>query len=69
MMKRYLLFSGATYYPAGGWHEFRADFATLDEAIANYTPAEYDWAHIVDTKLLLTDDPIVWTSGGGCGGG
>lgn len=32
-MKRYLLFAFASHYPGGGWHDYRGDFDTKDEAV------------------------------------
>lgn len=55
-MKRYLLFYGETYYPAGGWGDFRGSFDTLREATDAFgAPADNYWAHVVDT---VTND--VW---------
>lgn len=31
-MKRFLLFAGESFYPSGGWHDFIADFDSLNEA-------------------------------------
>ena len=31
-MHRYLVFTFASYYPYGGWHDFVGDYATLEEA-------------------------------------
>ena len=57
-MKRYLVFAGIDYYPAGGWNDFAGDADTLDEArqIVNLErrrprlPAR--WWQIVDTTTL-----------------
>lgn len=54
-MKRFLLFSGPTYYPGGGWGDFVRDFDTLAEATAfaqgqlHGDGGWIDWAHVVDT--------------------
>ena len=48
-MKRYLLFSGYTYYPDGGWEDFRGSFRTLEEAKEATLEAPGDWWQIVDT--------------------
>lgn len=55
-MKRYLVFAGSRYYPAGGWGDFISDFDSMQEAMAfiepKYSPdyeSEYDWYHIVDS--------------------
>jgi hypothetical protein len=52
MTGRYLLFSGAHYYPEGGWYDFRGSFATAEEAKAAYRPYRFggEWAHVVDTE-------------------
>lgn len=47
-MKRYALFSGDAYYPAGGWDDFRGSFDTLDEAVAAAQKRGDDWSHVVD---------------------
>lgn len=64
-MKRYLLFSGKSYYAQGGWHDFVCSFSSLDEAaaFANYIEGEwpfeseweegdvkFEWWHVVDTE-------------------
>jgi hypothetical protein len=51
-MKRFALFTGSTYYPSGGWEDFKASFDTLVDALA--APRE-DWYHVVD----LTTGEIV----------
>jgi hypothetical protein len=43
----YLLFAGANYYPAGGWDDFRGQFATVKAAVAA-VDARWDWWHVVD---------------------
>jgi hypothetical protein len=56
-MKRYLLFAGAGYYPAGGMYDYQADYDTLKEAkeavILHFESYNDDWAHVWDTN----DDP------------
>ncbi len=54
MLKRYLVFSGPNYYPAGGWDDFDADFDTLEEAVkcANATDTLYNWAQVIDLETL-----------------
>lgn len=49
-MKRYLLFVGEYYYPAGGWDDFSASFDTIDEAKAAAPNNSVDWWHVIDTK-------------------
>jgi hypothetical protein len=48
---RYLLFAGDTWYPGGGWDDFRGAFATIDEAKAADL-SHYDWAHIIDLRTM-----------------
>ena len=45
-MKPYLLFCGDTYYPLGGWEDFKGSFDTLEDARAAMPIHEYSWAHI-----------------------
>lgn len=55
-MKRYLLFAGAIYYPAGGWDDFKGSFDTvLDalEAVKSHT----DWHHVVDS---ITGERVIY---------
>lgn len=47
-MKRYLVFSGDTYYPAGGWNDFRGDFDTEEAALAAVDRKRFDWWHVID---------------------
>lgn len=50
--KPWLLFSGDKYYPAGGADDFKAEFATAEdaeEALKKIEPASSgSWAHIVN---------------------
>ena len=63
----FLLFSGKTYYAAGGWHDYVGSYFTLDEAILDgnalldKTEQSYgdDWYHVVD----LEKDEIVLHKG------
>jgi hypothetical protein len=32
--RRYCVFAGNDYYPAGGWHDFRLSRDTLEQAVA-----------------------------------
>lgn len=51
MLKRFLLFAGSNYYPAGGWQDFRGDFDTVEEAkdYLLYNPdTERNWWHVID---------------------
>lgn len=48
-MKRYWLFAGDNYYPAGGMSDLVGMFDTLTDCIENF-PKRHDWWHIFDTK-------------------
>lgn len=49
-LKRFFLFSGDTYYPSGGWHDFTASYDTLEEAIAAAKSlGKYEWFHVIDS--------------------
>ena len=62
---RFLVFTGATYYPVPGWRGFRGSFATQAEAEASIDTSikksAYDWWQVVD---LLTQTIV---AGGGQG--
>ena len=47
-MKRFLLFTHDTYYPGGGWHDFKGDFDTKEEA------------EELGAKYLTWDNPQKW---------
>lgn len=51
-MKRYLLFTGMSFYAGGGWIDFRGDYDTVEEAVtaaATRSAINDDvWYHIVD---------------------
>ena len=52
-MKRFFVFAGYTYYPAGGWDDFKGDFDTLEEAqshLQSENVKETDWQQIVDSS-------------------
>jgi hypothetical protein len=52
-IQRYLVFSGAHYYPAGGWFDFNESFDTMEAALA-YARAQvddsYTWAYVLDLE-------------------
>ena len=51
MIRRYLLFAGDRYYPAGGWNDFVDSFDTKEEALERAWEAlsgMFDWYHIID---------------------
>lgn len=63
-MKSFLLFSGADYYPEGGFHDFLGDFDTEEEAVKAFKDTAdtfaREWAHIV----MLERKDIVLQYGG-----
>ena len=60
-LKRYLLFAGDHYYPAGGWDDFAGSFDSIEMAIVEgldllkQTPGA-DWAHVVDSETTERRD-------------
>lgn len=56
MIQQYLVFGGMTYYPNGGFMDFRKSFASLDDALDYFRQLreedELDWIHIVDLQTL-----------------
>ena len=56
-MKRYLLFRGDIYYPAGGWDDFKGSFDTLVEAAEEATKdSSFDWWHVVDSHTGIKEE-------------
>ena len=53
--KRYLLFAGEGYYPAGGWGDFAGFFAEIDEALEagrSFRAVHDDrWWEVVDSSI------------------
>lgn len=51
-LKRFITFSNDTYYPGGGWSDFRGSYDTLEEAMARKEELdkEYDYAEVIDTQ-------------------
>lgn len=62
-MKRYLVFAGKSYYPSGGWSDFRSSFDDLESATAEAArlvlepkhdenafrdDGRFEWSHCVD---------------------
>jgi hypothetical protein len=50
--RRYCVFAGADYYPAGGWHDFRLSRDTLGEAVGSaeelMEELQLSWYHVFD---------------------
>lgn len=67
-----MLFAGSSFYPSGGWEDFRGYFNTVEEAriflIHNWETFDIccsPWAHVVeDNKIVLegTLDDLLSTS-------
>lgn len=55
MPERYLLFAGDRYYPAGGWMDYKMDFASVQSAYNSITGFndEYDWWQVVDSEARV----------------
>jgi hypothetical protein len=52
-MVGYLLFAGATFYPSGGWEDFRGTYATILAAMESAANIDsVDWWHIVNAETL-----------------
>lgn len=49
-MKRYLVFVGYDYYPAGGWYDFEGSFDSIEEAKAKILSLEGDWYQVIDSE-------------------
>jgi hypothetical protein len=61
MAKRYLLFAGERYYPAGGWRDCKMDFETIESAVSSAKGLEddYDWWQVADlhTGAIVAEKP------------
>lgn len=53
-IRRYMVFSGFTCYPQGGWDDYRGAYYTVEEAVeaAERDPGRPDWWQIVDIEIL-----------------
>jgi hypothetical protein len=49
-MKRYLLFAGPHYYPAGGVDDLISDFDTMVLVAKEIRDIRADWWNVLDTK-------------------
>jgi hypothetical protein len=57
-LRPFLLFAGDTYYPSGGWGDYKGSFPSYELAREAARPHDNrgDWWHIVDlTKGHMTD--------------
>lgn len=51
-IKRYALFAGSSYYPWGGWDDFKKSSDDLEELkikVPIYR-SDYDWWHVIDLQ-------------------
>lgn len=55
-MQRFLLFGGDTFYPLGGWQDFKGDFSFKDQAVRETAGYNWDWWQIIDTHTGETVD-------------
>lgn len=47
-MERYALFCARTYYPDGGWRDFKGTFSSVEWAVARadeWEAEEWNWEH------------------------
>lgn len=53
-MKRFLVFAGETYYPAGGFKDFISahDELTQAQKARSEAHSRFGWSHIVDLEKL-----------------
>lgn len=61
-MKRFMLFTYDTYYPAGGMNDFRGSFDDLEEALRHCAGLSQTFFHIFDLKknsIAATNDASV----------
>lgn len=49
-MNRFLLFTGDTYYPSGGWRDLAGQFDSIESAEESAEGLDPDWWEIVDTE-------------------
>lgn len=58
---RYMMFSGATYYPGGGWNDFKGFADSISEAQKLLDPSD-DWAQVI-TVEEIPREVAFYTSG------
>ena len=54
-MKRFIVFSGDTYYPAGGWNDMLMSADTIEEARNRLRPIKSLYCHN-EMSAVFTDD-------------
>lgn len=52
-MKRFLLFSGAEYYPCGGCNDFHSSHETFLSAMEVVQTLGFEWWHVLDIQTGL----------------
>lgn len=56
MNQPFILFSGPTYYPGGGWGDYAGAYCTLEEALnaaaKEHVDRGHDWWQVVDLRTL-----------------
>lgn len=59
LSKRYLVFSGAAYYPGGGMTDCIGSVDSLEEGSAMLAEDHFhNWSHLFDTIERVTIDPL-----------
>lgn len=56
--KRYLVFAGSNYYPAGGWNDYIGSADTAEDAGRAAIASHNDWWDVIDAE---TGENIVVT--------
>lgn len=58
LTKRFLVFAGFSYYPNGGWDDFKQACNTLEEAytVGREQKKTYDWVNIVDLNTHTSEE-------------
>jgi len=53
--RKYALFAGTMYYPAGGWCDFKGYFTSREDALIYMLNegATFDWAHLVQGSEIV----------------
>lgn len=49
-MKRFHLFAGDDYYPAGGARDLRGSFDSVWDAVEHMANKPADWWHVLDSQ-------------------
>jgi len=54
--KKFLLFAGDQYYPAGGWQDYQGTYDDIIDALDKAANLGKDWWHIVDLGTIEVVD-------------